>query len=395
MRVLFTTQPGEGHLNPLIPLAHALTAAGHEVAVACASAFCSTVEARGFRAFPVGRDWTLTDGITTHWPQARDVPRDQFVAYVLSTFFAGDLVERALPDLLALADTWSPDVIVRETNEYGGWLAAEMLGLPHASVEVSLFAFYQRDAATIAASLTRLLERMDLPARDVPTRLFAYLHLSFVPPSLEDPNAPPPITSLALRPLLLASAPGEPIPPWLADLAARPTVYATLGTLTQDRADRFAAIIAGVGDLDVNLVVTLGRMLDPAQFGPQPDNVHLVGYISQAILLPHCDIVVNHGGFSTILGALASGVPMVILPGGADHPVNARRAAALGTAVVLDNDQSTPAAIGAAVRTVLDDPHYRKRAQQVQTEIQALPGPERGVELLEQLVAAQRPSLYA
>jgi MGT family glycosyltransferase len=126
----------------------------------------------------------------------------------------------------------------------------------------------------------------------------------------------------------------------------------------------------------VTLVVTLGRVLDPAQFGPQPGNVHLAGYISQAFLLPRCAVVVSHGGFSTVLGALASGVPMVILPGGADQPVTARRAAAMGTAVILEQDQRTPADIRAAVRMVLADTRYRQRAQEVQAEIANLPGPE-------------------
>ncbi len=60
---------------------------------------------------------------------------------MLSNLFAGDVAERSYPDLLAIVAAWSPDVIVRETWEFGGWLAAETLGLPHASVEVTLHAF--------------------------------------------------------------------------------------------------------------------------------------------------------------------------------------------------------------------------------------------------------------
>ena len=36
MRALFTTQPGSGMFNPLIPFARALADAGHAVAFACA-----------------------------------------------------------------------------------------------------------------------------------------------------------------------------------------------------------------------------------------------------------------------------------------------------------------------------------------------------------------------
>ena len=387
MRVLFTTQPGEGHLNPLVPLAQALTAAGHEVAFACAPRFCPLVEARGFRAFPMGLDWLIGgDKWVERWPRLRDLPYTDMLTFVWANMFAGDVAERALPDLLAIARLWSPDVIVREMTEFGGWLAAEALGLPHASVEVTLFAFYLPDAAPIAASLASVLDRAGYPSGGVSERLFAHLHLSFVPPSFQDPAAPLPATAHALRPLLLDPLPGETVPAWLIDLPCRPVVYATGGTVGE-RAGFFEAIIAAVRDLDVTLVATLGRELDPAHFGPQPGNVHLVGYLSQALLLPHCDVVVTHGGFSSVLGALALGRPLVILADGADRPVNARRAAALGAAIALDADQRTPEAVRAAVGRVLVDPSYREAARRVQAEIAALPGPERGVELLEQLVA--------
>ena len=393
MRVLFTTQPGEGHLNPLLPLAQALTAAGHEVAVACAPSFCRLVEARGLRAFPMGLDWSIGgEEWADRWPELRDLPDEHYLTFVLARIFAGDVAERALPDLLAIARAWTPDVIVRETCEFGGWLAAEVLGLPHASVEVTLFAFTAEYADPVAASLARQLARAGRPTDEVTARLFAQLHLSFVPPSFQDPAAPLPATAHALRPLLTAPLPGEQAPPWLATLPDRPTVYATGGTI-RDRPTFCEAIIAGVRDLDVNLVVTLGRWLDPARFGPQPANVRLAGYISQTLLLPRCAVAVNHGGFSSVLGALACGVPLVILPDGADRPVNARRAAALGVAIVLEEGRRTPAAIRAAVRTVLEEPRYRQRARAVQAEIEALPGPDRGVRLLEQLVAQRRPQV--
>jgi len=393
MRVLFTTMPGEGHLNPLIPLAHSLTAAGHEVAVACAPSFCPKVEARGLRAFPMGLDWAIGGKWSEHWPELHHIPEERINTFCMARIFAGDVAEQALPDLLALADAWSPDVIVRETNEFGGWLAAETLGLPHASVEVALFAFSMEYAGPVAASLAYILDRAGLPSDDVQARLFAHLHLSFVPPSFQDPAVPLPATAHALRPRLLDPLPGELAPPWLTALSDRPIVYATGGTIC-DRAAFYETIIAGVRDLDVTLIATTGRMIDPAQFAPQPANVHLIQYMSQALLLPRCAVVVTHGGFSSVLGALTCGVPLVILADGADRPVNARRAAALGAAIALGPDERTPEAIRAAVQTVLDDPRYRQRARDVQAEIGALPGPERGVELLEQLVAKPQMPLH-
>ena len=70
MRVLFTTQPGSGMFNPLVPFAHALTRAGHTVAFASADCFRPDIEAVGFTAFPAGLDWRA-DTITEAFP---DIP---------------------------------------------------------------------------------------------------------------------------------------------------------------------------------------------------------------------------------------------------------------------------------------------------------------------------------
>ena len=56
MRILFTTVQLSGHFHPLVPIARAAVAAGHEVAFACAASFVPTVDRAGFRAFPAGFD---------------------------------------------------------------------------------------------------------------------------------------------------------------------------------------------------------------------------------------------------------------------------------------------------------------------------------------------------
>jgi UDP:flavonoid glycosyltransferase YjiC (YdhE family) len=70
----------------------------------------------------------------------------------------------------------------------------------------------------------------------------------------------------------------EGLPRWtLALPRERPVVYASLGTepALNGRSDVFAAIITALRDEPVELVVTVGRNQDPAQFGPQPPSVHV------------------------------------------------------------------------------------------------------------------------
>src|SRR5439155_7363373 len=103
MRVLLTTQPGYGHFRPLLPLAHALVAAGHEVRVATSASFAPVVEREGFRAEAAGLDWL--HGVDSTIPPELQPPPE---ADTLATFFAHKFVrmtaERLATDLVALAN---------------------------------------------------------------------------------------------------------------------------------------------------------------------------------------------------------------------------------------------------------------------------------------------------
>jgi UDP:flavonoid glycosyltransferase YjiC (YdhE family) len=90
-------------------------------------------------------------------------------------------------------------------------------------------------------------------------------------------------------------------------------------------------------------------------------------------VLPGCRVVVSQGGSGVVLGALAHGLPSVLLPVGADQPHTARRCEELGAAVVLDPISATAEDIAAAVRRVLAEPAYAAAAAAVRSEIMALP----------------------
>lgn len=57
-------------------------------------------------------------------------------------------------------------------------------------------------------------------------------------------------------------------------------------------------------------------------------------------LLRGVEVVVKSGGASTVLATLSRGIPMVVLPQGADQFINAERAASTGSAAVV-HDPST------------------------------------------------------
>jgi UDP:flavonoid glycosyltransferase YjiC (YdhE family) len=82
---------------------------------------------------------------------------------------------------------------------------------------------------------------------------------------------------------------------------------------------------------------------------------------------------------------------MVLLPIGADQPLNAARCQHLQVARILDPLLATAIDVSTAASNVLADSSYRRNAQRLKAEIEASPGPEHALRLLERLAAEKRP----
>jgi MGT family glycosyltransferase len=175
-------------------------------------------------------------------------------------------------------------------------------------------------------------------------------------------------------------------PAWLTALPRRPTVYASFGTVWNHRLDLFQDVVAAASGLAVNLVLTVGVNGDPAALGPQPPHVQVHRFVPQAEVLPHCDAVICHGGSGTMLGALAHGLPQLVLPQGADQFENAALLTAAGAARTLLRGEVDPDAIRSALIDVLGDDALRAAAGRLRDEIDAMPSPEAAVARIEALL---------
>jgi UDP:flavonoid glycosyltransferase YjiC (YdhE family) len=387
MRVLITLL----HIHPMMPLALALREAGHEVAFACSSDSCQVVEGLGYPCFVAGTD------MGEMAPRLMAIPEAEREEYVMKEVFAGELPRRMVPDLLEICRTWKPDVIVRDYSEVAGWIAAEVAALPHASLEVGAFMPAPVLAQMMGENLNAWRAEYGLPPDPGLESAFRYLHLSFVPPSFHDPAFPMPPTTHALRIASFDRSYVTELPDWVYRLPVRPTIYATLGlSFSSERifhgsGQIFSTIIEALRDEPVNLIVTVGPGRNPEEFGEQPVNVHVEQYIPQSLLFPRCDLVIAHGGWSTVMGALSHGIPMVLIPIMGEQSMNAERCAALGAGLVLELNQLTPQVVRDAVYRVLQDPSFRENAIRVHAESESLPGMDEAVRLLERLATERQP----
>jgi UDP:flavonoid glycosyltransferase YjiC (YdhE family) len=79
----------------------------------------------------------------------------------------------------------------------------------------------------------------------------------------------------------------------------------------------------------VPVLLTTSIALD---LGPVPPNVTVERWVPQVEALAKASLVVCHGGSGTVLGTLAAGIPLVIMPMFADQTANAERLANVGAA---------------------------------------------------------------
>jgi UDP:flavonoid glycosyltransferase YjiC (YdhE family) len=385
MRILFTFAGGHGHFEPLVPVARAAAAAGHTVAVAGRHEVVPAIQAAGFQAFPTGKP---ESGPPQRYPLLPiDLERED---RDLRDGFADRLARARAAELGELCAAWRPDLLVCDEIDFGAMVIAERLGLPYASVLVIAAGSFVR-APLLSETLNRLRAEHGLAPDPELAMLSRYLVLSPFPRSYRDPAFPLPDTAHLIRPPARGNAP-EGAPAWAARIPGAPVVYFTLGTVFNlESGDLFQRVLAGLGDLPINVIATVGRQIDPAELGPQPDNIQIERYIAQAQLLPHCSAVVSHGGSGSVIGALAHGLPAVLIPMGADQPLNAGRCVDLGVAQALDPVAATPASVRAAVQAVLGEPGYRRAAERLRDEIAAMPDPATAIPLLERLAAERRP----
>ncbi|MEO0853022.1 MAG: glycosyltransferase, partial [Cyanobacteria bacterium J06648_11] len=329
MKFLFTINPMTGHFHPMVPVAKALRDRGHEVGFATARSFGHVVTKAEFRHFPAGADHDGSKEIFLALQEKGVISKDIALGTdVYLKLFIDVLAPRIADDILDLAKTWKPDVIIREQTEFGGCVAAEKLDIPHALVS---WAFHLSgpkasqmlpgknplarlwNKLAIAFRLARLWMRYGLPFYQFVPALEKYFVLDFMPPTWTATASTPANVSHAFFAPPFDRSGDEGLPTWLGDLSGAPLVYATLGTTFNQRADLFGLVIDAFRNQPFNLIVTVGRSMDPAQFGELPSNIKVERYIPQSLILPHCDAIIYHGGFNTLLSSLAAGLPQIVV----------------------------------------------------------------------------------
>jgi UDP:flavonoid glycosyltransferase YjiC (YdhE family) len=381
MRIVFAAIPAYGHVYPMLPLAGACVDAGHDVVVATGDPFVGHLKLPTASAFPVGMD--LDQAILQTKQRHPGVDGLELTIAMFADTTAGVVIDKLVP---VLAE-FGPDLVIFEGMNIGAGIAANILGIPSVAFSIgmaqALIGFI--DAAALDYHRDGWTSRGLAAPAD--SSSFAGRLIDPTPPSLLRFSGGEQVSRIPIRPVAYGET-GGALPSWLAGPATRPRVYLTLGTVSYGAVEVLQRAVNEIAAHDLDVLVAVGPVGDPDALGRVPANVHVERFVAQAQVLGLVDLVVHHGGYGTVLGVLAAGLPQLILPQGADQFHNAGSLAELGAARALLGDQQVPGAIGDAVAALLAvDAPERSVIAGLRDEIAALPAPADVVSELDKLVA--------
>jgi len=176
----------------------------------------------------------------------------------------------------------------------------------------------------------------------------------------------------------------EPVPfPW-EKLTGKPLIYASMGTLVNGLNNVYRTILEAVSEFpETQVVLSIGRNLDPGDLGPVPPNTIVLPIAPQIELLKRAALCITHAGLNTALEALAQGVPMVAIPIGYDQPGVAARIAYHGVGEFVEIGDLTARRLSELIGKVKSDPTYRDKARWFQKVLRETRGLDVAADIIE------------
>jgi UDP:flavonoid glycosyltransferase YjiC (YdhE family) len=428
MKILITSVPVQGHLNPLLSIGSILLRNRHEVIVYTASHFGERVKRIGaeFRPMHPKAGFSLGDQDELHRYRNSLSPGPKRLRFDYEHFFI-DPIPYQDAGLKEVLSDWPADAILADLRFYG--TVPMLLGprsarpfIVHCGIS-SLWSLNRDDGAPAGPGL--------LPAKDDAQRAeYATIHakvagefldpvqskfngelaklgapplpvgflestiklpdLFLQPsvPSLEYPvrNMPPSVHFIGALPMPPAES---RLPDWADEIdGKRRVVFVTQGTVANhDLGQVIAPTLAALAnETDVLvLAATGGRPLEAIP-GPIPSNARLATFLPFDWLMPKLDLIVTNGGYGTVAHALSLGIPLIVAGLTEDKAEVSARVAWSGAGINLATNSPTPEALRAAVREALDTPRYRERAAAIAREFAGYNAEKEIIRLLHETV---------
>ncbi|QGM05642.1 macrolide family glycosyltransferase [Stenotrophomonas maltophilia] len=382
-----------GYINPTLPLVSELVRRGHRVTYHTSPAFADRIEATGAQVLLyVGSDLAVPDP---------PIPLAMMKGL-------GCTAVALLPGVLADLRAVSPDLVVHGAACPWGCVAARQLGVP-AAATFTTFAFNAHTASPTGLSwqlmkaavhyprvamqylqarwkLQRSYHADMLPVLDM-MNVRGELNLVFTTPDFQPGGAQ---FNDSYR-FVGACTGSRPVDVGFDALVHEPPlIYVSLGTVFDAGTSLLHTLAEALSPLAGTVVLAAGQT-DPGALGPVAQNVIVRRSVPQLQVLKQAALFVTHGGMNSVNEAMAAGVPVLVIPQGADQPMVARRVCDLGAGLALRKEEADAATVQRLARELLGDSRFKAAAGAQRTSHLLAGGAARAADEIETLLSRRTP----
>jgi UDP:flavonoid glycosyltransferase YjiC (YdhE family) len=389
LRLLVAAFGDPGHAFPAIALARELRGRGHEVLVETWEHWREAVEAMGL-GFTAAQEYTVFP------PPGPDTPDGQTAA----------AAARALARLM---EGFEPDLVVSDILTLAPTLAAEVAGVPHATLiphvypvqepGMPLYSLGMRPPRTplgrvgwratgplLAMGLRRGRDELNEtrgrlglgPIERFHGGISEELALVATFPQLEYPREWP--AHVRVTGPLFFELPGEEIELPEGD---EPLVVIAPSTSQDPECELLRMALDGLAEEPVRVLATTNRHR-PERPIEVPANAELVDWVLYSQVMPAADLVICHGGHGTVVRSLAAGTPVLVCPFVGDMAENAARVAWSGAGLSVPRRLLSRQAVRLAVRRLLGEERFGGFAGEIAAWSEAHDGAAAAADLVEE-----------
>jgi rhamnosyltransferase subunit B len=416
-RILFASIGSLGDLHPVIGMALELKRRGHFVCIASTPFYRSKIESLGLEFKPLRPDWDPTD--------------TSLVAGCENIRRGTEILLRGLV-LPHLRDTYSDllnaakniDLMIASELVYAAPLVAEKLRLRWASAILSPCTFFSaydppvlpnvpelRYLRWTGPQVHRVMLRAAMASIDHWWQPIRQLRREegLRParnPLLHDKFSPELVLALFSRQLAAqqpdwpastiqpgfvfhdqpsaAEEPSGELERFLAD-GAPPIAFTQGSTAVHNPGSFYEESIEAARQVGRRALL-IGA--DETAYAAGPD-VFVARYAPYSQVFPRCAVIVHQGGAGTTGMAMRAGRPMLIVPYGWDQPDQAARVVRMGAGLTIARKQYSAARAARALRRLLDEESFPRRAAEVREAMQAEDGASSACDAIEELLIPQ------
>ena len=342
MRILVTTMPMRGHVDPTVPIVKELISVGHKVSCYIDGNFKSELEKLGICVIPAKSQFSYNPVDFTFFNfigASREMIKQGKYVLVDWSIEQYKIIE---PEI----KKYKPDIILTDCLFFASLLLAKKYKIPCAvfglipypgSFEGAVrYGVGWQPASTSPAKIVYKLANIVIDhfllgkIYSHAKRRFhdkgircpfdkghfydsvidlsdIYLQGSLKEFEYEIPNIPKKVKFIG--PSIRVGSTRKP--GWMTrfDDKSRPMVFATQGTVQNNPEFLLKSCIEALVDEDIDLIISSGRSDQPIQCSGK-ENLIIKPEVSYHHILPKCDVFVTNGGFGGVNLALKYGVPM-------------------------------------------------------------------------------------